>query len=63
MWGVRLLNIFERRGNMKICVSNVDKMKEIWNNIESPTTKYFINGMENGNIELWTVEKYLIYDY
>lgn len=42
---------------MKICVSNVDKMKETWNNTESPTAKYFINGMENGNIEFWTVEK------
>lgn len=42
---------------MKICVSNVDKMKETWNNIESSTAKYFINGIENGNIEFWTIQK------
>jgi len=40
---------------MLIRIASVDEMKALWGS-DSPTEKYFVRGIEKGNIEFWTIE-------
>jgi ribosomal protein S18 acetylase RimI-like enzyme len=41
---------------MKIRIGTATELKALWGN-ESPTQKYFVKGMNEGNIEFWTIEE------
>lgn len=41
---------------MLIRIGSVDELKLLWGDSDSPTQNYFINGIEKGNIEFWTIE-------
>lgn len=41
---------------MEIRIGLTEEMQELWENSNSPTYRYFTNGMQQGNIEFWTVE-------
>ncbi|MGF7059695.1 GNAT family N-acetyltransferase [Brassicibacter mesophilus] len=37
-------------------IATVEEMKKLWEYSDSPTYKYFVNGITSGNIEFWAVE-------
>ncbi|MGH4122834.1 MAG: GNAT family N-acetyltransferase [Clostridium sp.] len=41
---------------MLIRIGSIDELKLLWGNNNSPTQNYFIEGIEKGNIEFWTIE-------
>lgn len=41
---------------MIIRIGSIEDLKSLWENDSSPTQRYFVNGIEEGNIEFWTVE-------
>jgi GNAT superfamily N-acetyltransferase len=41
---------------MDVRVSNVEEMKKLWKYSNTPTYNYFVKGIENRNIEFWTIE-------
>jgi hypothetical protein len=41
---------------MLIRIGSKDEMIRLWGNSNSPTQIYFIDGIEKGNIEFWTIE-------
>lgn len=41
---------------MVVRIASVDEMKALWAFSDSNTYKYFVDGMEKGNIEFWSVE-------
>ncbi len=41
---------------MIIRIGSIEDLKSLWRNDNSPTQRYFVNGIEEGNIEFWTVE-------
>lgn len=41
---------------MEIRIGSIEELKSLWENDNSPTQRYFIKGIEKGNIEFWTVE-------
>ena len=41
---------------MLIRMGTQDEMKSLWENINSPTGQYFVKGIDEGNIEFWTIE-------
>lgn len=41
---------------MIIRIGSKEELKQLWGSSNSPTEKYFINGIEKGNIEFWTIE-------
>ncbi|SFB38397.1 GNAT family N-acetyltransferase [Clostridium frigidicarnis] len=44
---------------MLIRIGSKEELKHLWGNSNSPTEMYFIDGIEKGNIEFWTVENEL----
>lgn len=43
--------------DVKCKIASVDEMKTLWNYSQSNTYHYFVNGIENGNIEFWALEQ------
>lgn len=41
---------------MIIRIGSKDEVKQLWGNSNLPTKTYFIDGIEKGNIEFWTIE-------
>lgn len=41
---------------MLIRIGSIDELKSLWGNSNSPTQSYFVQGIEKGNIEFWTIE-------
>lgn len=41
---------------MQIRIGSKEEMVQLWGNSGSPNQKYFVNGIEKGNIEFWTIE-------
>lgn len=41
---------------MLIRIGSIEELKQLWGNSNSPTEKYFVEGIEKGNIEFWTIE-------
>lgn len=41
---------------MNIRIATVDEMKKLWEYSNSPTYNYFVDGINNGNIEFWAIE-------
>ena len=37
--------------------ANVNEFMKLWNYSNSPTYKYFLENINNGNVEFWTIEK------
>lgn len=41
---------------MLIRIGSKDELKQLWGNSNLPTQTYFVDGIEKGNIEFWTIE-------
>lgn len=41
---------------MQVCIATVDEMKKLWAYSGSPTYNYFVDGINNGNIEFWAIK-------
>ena len=41
---------------MLIRIGSKDELKHLWGHSNLPTQTYFIDGIEKGNIEFWTIE-------
>jgi ribosomal protein S18 acetylase RimI-like enzyme len=41
---------------MIVRIGSIEELKLLWENNNSPTQRYFINGIEKGDIEFWIVE-------
>lgn len=41
---------------MLIRIGSKEELKHLWGNNNLPTKTYFIDGIEKGNIEFWTIE-------
>jgi len=44
---------------MIIRIGSKEELRRLWGNSNSPTESYFIDGIEKGNIEFWTIENEL----
>jgi GNAT superfamily N-acetyltransferase len=44
---------------MVIRIGSKEELKELWGNSNSSTEAYFVAGIEEGNIEFWTIENEL----
>lgn len=60
---IKLVNILDKhlkrkdgKGKMLIRIGSKDELKQLWGNSNSPTQTYFVDGIEKGNIEFWTIE-------
>lgn len=42
---------------MIIRTATTSELKALWGNSNSPTQRYFVKGMDEGNIEFWTIEE------
>jgi ribosomal protein S18 acetylase RimI-like enzyme len=41
---------------MLIRTGSKEELRRLWGDNSSPTQKYFVDGIEKGNIEFWTIE-------